>query len=38
MKNDRVTEVEDDYWMLGIGILAAQKVVADLEGLLAEEQ
>ncbi len=38
VKNDRVTEVEDDYWMLGIGILAAQKVVADLEGLLAEEQ
>ena len=30
VKNNRVYEVPDDYWMLGIGITAAQKVQDDL--------
>ncbi|MCG8352964.1 MAG: ABC transporter substrate-binding protein, partial [Chloroflexales bacterium] len=34
VQNDRVYEVSDDHWMLGIGILAANRVIDDLERYL----
>lgn len=36
VKNNKVYEVPDDYWMLGIGITAANKVVDDLFKLLVK--
>lgn len=36
VRQDRVYEVSDDLWMLGIGPTAAEDVVDDLEKHLAE--
>lgn len=36
VEEDRVFEVSDDLWFLGIGNLAARRVVADLQRLLVE--
>ena len=36
VRRDRVYEVSDDLWMLGIGPTAAEGVVDDLEKHLAE--
>lgn len=38
VKENKVYEVPDDYWMLGIGIGAAQKVQDDLLKLLIDKQ
>lgn len=35
-KSDDVREVEDSYWMLGLGPIAAMRVVEDLERILAD--
>lgn len=36
VKNKRVHAVNDDYWFLGIGILAANRVLDDLEAYLGK--
>lgn len=36
VQNDNVHEVDDSYWMLGIGIGAAQLVIADLQTILLD--
>lgn len=36
VRRDRVHEVSDDFWMLGIGPTAANGVVDDLETHLAD--
>lgn len=37
VENDRVYEVSDDTWMLGIGYTAANEVLEDLDETLAED-
>ncbi|GEM44686.1 ABC transporter substrate-binding protein [Deinococcus cellulosilyticus] len=36
VKNGRAKEVNDDYWYLGIGMLAANKVLDDLQRIFAQ--
>ncbi|MEM8860303.1 MAG: iron-siderophore ABC transporter substrate-binding protein, partial [Chloroflexota bacterium] len=36
-QSDAVYEIEDDYWMLGIGMIAANQILDDMEMLLLEQ-
>jgi iron complex transport system substrate-binding protein len=36
VRNNRVYEVADDHWMLGLGYLAAERVLDDLSRYVAQ--